>query len=259
MQRSHIKRKMIESSSTEASAERARTGVACAISGRSVKPAAAIRLSNLRPNLGDRIRRDHPDLAAEAMISKVEVDHYRSIYVEELLRDERGELTEVERQVAQSLADEHLVAENIEKQFDAEKTFGERVSDNLSGFGGSWTFILSFTAVLAAWVIFNAAESAHAFDPYPFIFLNLVLSCIAAFQAPIIMMSQRRSEMHDRVRSQSDYRINLKAELEIRHLHEKLDHLISHQWQRLAEIQQLQLDTMQQDRHGSSTPRRRHD
>ena len=84
----------------------------------------------------------------------------------------------------------------------------------------------------------------HPVDPYPFILLNLVLSCLAAIQAPIIMMSQNRQEAKDRLRSQHDYQINLKAELEIRHLHEKIDHLLSHQWDRLTQIQEIQLDLL---------------
>ena len=100
--------------------------------------------------------------------------------------------------------------------------------------------------VLAVWMAFNIAVSAQAqFDPYPFILLNLVLSCLAAIQAPIIMMSQKRQEAKDRLRSENDYRVNLKAELEIRHLHEKIDHILTRQWERLAEIQQIQLEIMQ--------------
>src|SRR5205814_9342279 len=122
---------------------------------------------------------------------------------------------------------------------------GERVSDFVADFGGSWKFIISFFVILLVWIAFNAWMATKAvFDPYPFILLNLVLSCLAAIQAPIIMMSQKRQEAKDRLRSENDYRVNLKAELEIRHLHEKIDHLISRQWQRLAEIQQMQLEIM---------------
>jgi uncharacterized membrane protein len=100
---------------------------------------------------------------------------------------------------------------------------------------------------MAFWIILNV-KVQNAFDPFPFILLNLVLSCLAAVQAPIIMMSQRRQEARDRERASKDYRINLKAELEIRHLHDKIDHMISKQWERLAEIQQLQIDIMQDQR-----------
>ena len=112
-------------------------------------------------------------------------------------------------------------------------------------FGGSWIFISLFGAFILIWIVINTVLlMVRPFDPYPFILLNLMLSCLAAVQAPIIMMSQNRQEARDRLRSESDYRVNLKAELEIRHLHEKLDHLLQHQWQRLIEIQQIQIELM---------------
>ena len=121
------------------------------------------------------------------------------------------------------------------------------MSDRLASFGGSWTFIGLFFAILVLWMAFNIAVIAQVqFDPYPFILLNLVLSCLAAIQAPIIMMSQKRQEAKDRMRSENDYRVNLKAELEIRHLHEKIDHMLTRQWERLAEMQQIQLEIMQE-------------
>jgi len=127
-----------------------------------------------------------------------------------------------------------------------QRTLGERLSDHLASFGGSWTFIIFFFVVLVAWMAFNVVlVEQERFDPYPFILLNLVLSCLAALQAPIIMMSQKRQEAKDRLRSENDYRVNLKAELEIRHLHEKIDHILTGQWERLAEIQQIQLELMQ--------------
>jgi uncharacterized membrane protein len=116
----------------------------------------------------------------------------------------------------------------------------------VADFGGSWNFIGLFALVLVVWMAFNVWVASRAvFDPYPFILLNLVLSCVAALQAPIIMMSQKRQEAKDRLRAENDYRVNLKAELEIRNLHEKVDHLITRQWERLAEIQQIQLEIMQ--------------
>jgi uncharacterized membrane protein len=119
------------------------------------------------------------------------------------------------------------------------------MSDVIASFGGSWSFIILFGLILAVWMAYNEIwPERDRFDEYPFILLNLVLSTLAAIQAPIIMMSQKRQESKDRLRSESDYRVNLKAELEIRHLHEKMDHLISRQWQRLAEIQQMQIETM---------------
>jgi uncharacterized membrane protein len=197
----------------------------------------------------DRIRRDHPELPHDALISRPELQRFRSLYVEEMLRDESGEISDIARRVAASMATNEMLAANVEDKFDDRRSFGERVSDHLASFGGSWFFILSFLMMLGIWIAYNAARGEQsAFDPYPFILLNLILSCIAALQAPVIMMSQKRQEAKDRLRSLNDYQVNLKAELEIRHLHEKLDHLISRQWQRLAEIQQLQLEIMQDRR-----------
>jgi uncharacterized membrane protein len=218
----------------------------CSVTGRELPRRQLINVETIRPALAERIRRDYPDLPPDALIAKSEVERYRASYVEELLRDETGEISALEQRVAESLATHETLSENVEEEFDEKRTFGEVVSDHLASFGGSWLFILSFLGMLAVWMAYNAARGTEtAFDPYPFILLNLVLSCLAALQAPVIMMSQKRQEAKDRLRSLNDYQVNLKAELEIRHLHEKLDHLINKQWQRLAEIQQLQLEIMQ--------------
>ena len=137
----------------------------------------------------------------------------------------------------------------IEEVYDDHRSIGDQLADNLAKFGGSWYFLSGFGIFLACWIALNVLIYAKwSFDPYPFIFLNLMLSCLAAIQAPVILMSQRRAEKKDRLRAESDYRVNLKAELEIRHLHEKLDYLVSKQWERLMEIQQLQLETLQENR-----------
>jgi uncharacterized membrane protein len=133
---------------------------------------------------------------------------------------------------------------------DQSLTLGERVADKLADFGGSWRFIGIFAGALFLWMAMNSTLLVwKPFDPYPFIFLNLILSCLAAIQAPVIMMSQNRQEARDRLQAEHDYRVNLKAELEIRHLHEKIDHLLMNQWQRLLEIQQIQMDLMEEVAH----------
>ena len=220
-----------------------------AISGRKFKKRELVRIEDLRPSLAERIRADYPDLPTDAKISRNELARYRMIYVEELLQQEHGEFTELDRQVVESIARQDTIAENSEDEFEEHRTLGEKLSDHLATFGGSWSFLISFGVVLLIWMAFNLIQGeTRAFDPYPFILLNLVLSCIAAIQAPIIMMSQKRQEAKDRLRAFNDYRVNLKAELEIQHLHEKMDYLISKQWQRLAEIQQMQLEIMQEER-----------
>ena len=218
----------------------------CCVCGREVAAREIVRLDVVRPKIIERIREERPDLPAHGFICRSDLDRFRSRYVSELLTRERGELTQLEQDVVKSLADHETLAENIEAEFAERRTFGERLSDQLASFGGSWTFITLFGVVLLVWMGFNlVAMGRSQFDPYPFILLNLVLSCLAAIQAPIIMMSQKRQEAKDRLRSENDYRVNLKAELEIRHLHEKIDHILTRQWERLAEIQQIQLEIMQ--------------
>ena len=173
------------------------------------------------------------------------LNHYRAEYVSKLLETEKGELSKLEREVIDSLAEQDTLSANINAEYQSRLSFGERLSDKIAEFGGSWKFIIIFGVVLFSWILFNGLwASSKTFDPFPFILLNLVLSCLAAIQAPIIMMSQNRQEAKDRMRAENDYRVNLKAELEIRHLHMKIDQLLSHQWQRLLEIQQIQMELM---------------
>ena len=189
----------------------------CAICGEAMRE--RIVFGMVRPSLANGLMAANPNLTPEDMICRKHLTEQRTRYVEQLLERERGEISELERQVVESLAREETVARDIEAAWEGRRTFGERISDFVADFGGSWNFIISFFVVLLIW--------------------------IAAIQAPIIMMSQKRQESKDRLRSENDYRVNLKAELEIRHLHEKLDHLINRQWERLAEIQQIQLEIME--------------
>jgi uncharacterized membrane protein len=164
-------------------------------------------------------------------------------YVEALLRQERGEVTELEQEVLTSLREHEILTKNPEREFETQLTLGQRLADKIAAFGGSWRFMLLFAFVLFAWMLLNSfVLITQPFDPYPYILLNLVLSCLAAIQAPVIMMSQNRQEARDRMRALNDYQVNLKAELEIRHLHQKVDHLLSHQWERLVEIQEIQME-----------------
>jgi uncharacterized membrane protein len=215
----------------------------CALCGKDARD--PMRYEAVRPEIASLIAADHPDLKPTDHICGSHIDDYRTRYVADLLARERGELGDLERQVVESLAREETVSRDVEAAWEGRRSLGERVADGVADFGGSWTFISIFFVVLALWMGFNIWASTRAsFDPYPFILLNLVLSCLAAIQAPIIMMSQNRQEAKDRLRSQNDFRVNLKAELEIRHLHEKIDHLINRQWERLAEIQQIQMEIM---------------
>lgn len=216
-----------------------------AVTGAQLKRKDAIRIDDLRPALVDYLRNQHPSLHADDYVNRKTVDDLRGRYISELLKDERGELSSLENEVVESLRTHDTLAENVEDEYDDHRSFGDRVADGVAVFGGSWTFIIGFFAFLAVWMGINIVlGQSEAFDAYPFILLNLVLSTIAAFQAPVIMMSQRRQEAKDRLRALNDYKVNLKAELEIRHLHEKVDHLLNRQWERLTEIQQVQIEMM---------------
>lgn len=222
----------------------------CAVTGRPHPPSELVPLDALRPAIVERLQRLKPDIAPSALVGRDLVDEVRSRYITELLQQERGELSELDREVADSLARSELIAEDTDAELEESRTFGQRLSDGLASFGGSWRFLIAFAVILSLWMAFNVISGQTAFDPYPFILLNLVLSCLAAVQAPVIMMSQQRQEAKDRARARNDYQVNLKAELEIRHLHEKLDHLINRQWQRLAEIQSVQIELLQELRKG---------
>jgi uncharacterized membrane protein len=170
---------------------------------------------------------------------------FRERYIAEMLLKETGELSEMEQTVLKALNDNTILSDKLDDEIQ-EFTLGQKIADKVASFGGSWTFILSFMAFLFLWIAGNVFVLLNkGFDPYPFILLNLILSCIAALQAPIIMMSQNRQEEKDRERAKKDYMINLKSELEIRMLHEKIDHLLLHQEQSLVEIQKIQMDMME--------------
>jgi uncharacterized membrane protein len=218
----------------------------CAISGKEYPRDELYQGSSLRKPLMDLIRKDHPDFSSDSFISIEELNKYREKYLQSIIEAEVGELSNLENEVVNSIAANKLISDNIEIELDKKLTFGERLSDRIADFGGSWTFIIIFFVVLFIWIAINVwVITSKPFDPYPFILLNLILSCLASIQAPIIMMSQNRKESRDRLRSENDYKINLKAELEIRVIHEKLDHLVAHQNQKMLEIQEIQADFLE--------------
>ena len=210
----------------------------------------------LRPALQVTIKKHDPGWTPGQMLCVDCLDLLREEYVEDALKEEVGDLTRLEQEVIRSMKEQETLTENLNLAFEKSITFGQHTADHVASFGGSWTFIGLFGLVLFAWIGINTASALwHPFDPYPYILLNLILSCLAAIQAPIIMMSQNRMEARDRLRSENDYQVNLKAELEIRHLHEKLDVLLKHQWQKLLEIQQIQMDFMKELVHRSADDR----
>lgn len=199
----------------------------------------------VRETIVEIIRQSHPDWSPGGYICGDDLRRFRAQYIEKALEQEKGELSALEAQVVESLRQQEMLSQNVNVEFDRLRTLGERLADKVAEFGGSWPFIICFGGALVFWVGLNSyVLSTRPFDPYPYIFLNLLLSCLAAIQAPVIMMSQRRQEAKDRLRAEHDYRVNLKAELEVRHLNAKLDELMTQQWHRLLEIQEIQLETI---------------
>lgn len=224
----------------------------CPICGKQKRSDDFIAGSLVRPSVVKLVMADHPSWSVTDVICSEDLHRYRMAHVRELVGRDQDELTQTERDVLAALGEQSLVSEDVDEDFEEKLSIGERAADRLSTFGGSWFFLGLFALFIGIWILTNAVALTRAFDPYPFILLNLLLSCLAAIQAPIIMMSQNRQEAKDRARSEHDYEVNLKAELEIRQLHEKLDNLLQHQWHRLMELQEVQaelIDELESQNH----------
>ncbi len=209
----------------------------------------------VRESIQQFIREKIPDWSDNGAICLSCLNTYRAKYVQSIMEKDLGELDSLEQEVVQSIHDNDILSENINEEYEERLCFGDRIADKVAAFGGSWSFIISFLMFMAIWIVGNSLMLIkQPFDPYPFILLNLMLSLVAALQAPVIMMSQNRQEKRDRLRAQNDYQVNLKAELEIRIILEKLDTLIHYQWLRFLETQQIQMDMLEEI---SSKSRRR--
>lgn len=202
---------------------------------------------SIRKAIFDLIKRDCEDFNLKSFISLSELNQYRQKYIAEYMLKEVGELNVLEDDVLKTIQKQETISAKLDIESDKSNfTFGQRLADKIASFGGSWKFIIIFGVFIGVWITSNILFLANkGFDPYPFILLNLILSCLAALQAPVIMMSQNRQEEKDRERAKQDYMVNLKSELEIRMLHEKIDHLIIHQQQELLNIQQVQIEMME--------------
>ncbi|WP_158974916.1 DUF1003 domain-containing protein [Cellulophaga sp. L1A9] len=200
----------------------------------------------IRKSIFDIILKDYPSFTKKSTIAVSELNFYRQKYLSNYLIKEVGELSNLENDVLETIANNEIITIKSNVDDGADYSVGQRLADVVAAFGGSWKFIIIFGLFIAVWITSNIVFLLNkGFDPYPFILLNLILSCLAALQAPVIMMSQNRQEEKDRERNQQDYMINLKAELEIRTLHEKIDHLIIHQQQELLTIQQVQVEMLE--------------
>ncbi len=216
------------------------------ISHQEIGEGEEVKGEDLREGIFDLINRKFPEFGKEDFISITELNQYRRLYLTSLIVEERGELEIIDLDVMDAIKNNSILSENIQDEIEAELTTGEKLADKVASFGGSWSFIIVFFSFIMIWIFINILFIAtKPFDPYPFILLNLILSCLAAIQAPIIMMSQNRQEQKDRIRGEHDYKINLKAELEIKLLSEKIDHLLVNQNKKLLEIQELQTDYLE--------------
>lgn len=216
------------------------------ISGNTIAGHEAIPGQDIREGIFRLIQSEHKGFGPNDYISLEELNRFRRLYLSRLVEQEKGEMARVDLDVMDAIKNNAILSENIQDDIDATTSLGQRFADKIAGFGGSWVFILCFLGFIVVWMIINVwVLASKAFDPYPFILLNLILSCVAAIQAPIIMMSQNRQEEKDRLRAEHDYKINLKAELEIKLLSEKIDHLIIHQNKKMLEIQEVQIDYLE--------------
>ncbi len=219
------------------------TKTTSSVSGKEIRQNESVKAEDIRESLFRFIQKAHPNFTESSIISIEELNSFRRKYITQLVLEEKGELAKVDLDVLEAIQNNSVLTENLEVTNEEELTLGQRMADAIATFGGSWTFIIIFFSFLMLWIVLNAwILGQKQYDPYPFILLNLILSCLAAIQAPIIMMSQNRQEQKDRGRAENDYKINLKAELEIKLLSEKIDHLIIHQNKKLLEIQEVQID-----------------
>lgn len=216
------------------------------ISKQKIQEGEDVQGRDIREGIFNLIKSQFPDFDKDDFITIIELNQYRRLYLTSLITQEKGEIALIDADVMEAIKNNSILSENIQDEIETELTLGQRIADKVASFGGSWTFIITFFSFILIWIMINIwILATKPFDPYPFILLNLILSCLAAIQAPIIMMSQNRQEQKDRQRGEHDYKINLKAELEIKLLSEKIDHLLVHQNKKLLEIQEIQTDYLE--------------
>lgn len=218
----------------------------CFVTQKPINRYEAVKGKEIQQEIFKLIEQDYPVITEEDYVSIKVLNKYRRQFFANLISQEKGEMEKLDQDVVEAIRDNSILSENIKENTSKPLTTGDRIADKVASFGGSWTFIISFFIFLLAWMFLNFWMLRNkGFDPYPFILLNLILSCLAAIQAPIIMMSQNRQEDKDRDRAEHDYKINLKAELEIKLLSEKIDHLLVHQNKKLLEIQEMQIQYLE--------------
>jgi len=222
-------------------------GIICQVCGKEKKPDDVLPAELVNDRVVEIAKKKYPNWSDSGYVCLNDLNSLRMEYIRQAMEEDKGELTELEKEVLQSIKEQEIISKNINTDFQEKLTFGERLADNVAVFVGSWKFISIFFLFIFIWAMINLyLLLSKPFDPYPFILLNLILSCIAAVQAPLILMSQNRQSKKDRLQAEHDYKVNLKAEMEIRHLNAKVDELLTHQWQRLLEIQRIQTEMMEE-------------
>jgi uncharacterized membrane protein len=221
--------------------------IPCQICGEQKRKNELVPAALIRASIVDVIVKKHPAWSPEGCICHADLNRFRVDYVRDVLEKEKDEYTSLEEAVRHGGKEEDHLPENINVEFEKEMTFGEHLADKIAGFAGSWSFIAVFAGILFLWVALNTfILLSSPFDPYPYILLNLVLSALAAIQAPVIIMSQNRQEMRDRLHAERDYQVSIHTELEIHRLQKKIDHLLTSQGQRFLEIQNIQVELMEE-------------
>lgn len=206
-----------------------------------------VHLKTIDTDIRSFILQKNKKLTIESQIPFITFMNYHFEYIKEKIIQDQNETKKINQEMLEQLKNKQIISQNLNTTINQKATFGQKSADAIAKFGGSWSFIFLFVVILGSWILLNTLHFfGLSFDRYPFILLNLVLSCLAAIQAPIIMMSQNRQAARDRIAADHDYQTNLKAELEISLLHEKIDYLMSQQWQQMLELQQLQIELLTQ-------------
>ncbi|EOZ5809716.1 DUF1003 domain-containing protein [Enterococcus hirae] len=206
-----------------------------------------VHLKTIDTDIRSFILQKNKKLTIESQIPFITFMNYHFEYIKEKIIQDQNETKKINQEMLEQLKNKQIISQNLNTTINQKATFGQKSADAIAKFGGSWPFIFLFVVILGSWILLNTLHFfGLSFDRYPFILLNLVLSCLAAIQAPIIMMSQNRQAARDRIAADHDYQTNLKAELEISLLHEKIDYLMSQQWQQRLELQQLQIELLTQ-------------
>jgi uncharacterized membrane protein len=219
----------------------------CQICGKYMDHSDIVPVERVPEMIIELIRKEYPAWLSGGYICRNDLNRFRADYVRKVLEKEREDLALLVEDVTLSMKDHELLLKNTNVEFDEQLSFGDRLADQFADFAGSWRFIVLFTVVFFMWIAMNSILLVvRPFDPYPFIFLNLVLSALAAIQAPVIIMSQNRQEARDRLHAERDYDVSVHSEMEIHQLHKKIDHLLINQGQRFLEIQQIQLELMEE-------------